>query len=179
MKGAFLTGRHIFLRPLQESDADGNYPEWFNDQEVCKYNRHGRFPNTQEKTLEYTRTVDKSQDNLALAIIEKTNNKHIGNVALSKINLIDRNAELSIIIGEKEYWRKGYGKEACSLMINHAFNVLNLHRIASGTHEENIGFKKLAASLGMKEEGKYHENIFKNGKYSNTVWFYILNPNHK
>ena len=178
-KDIFLVGEKIYLRPLNKKDSEGNYPNWLNNPEVCKYNRHARFPNTYEKTLDYIEFVSKSPKELVLAIIEKSTSRHIGNVTLSNINFIDRNAELSIIIGEKDCWGKGYGKEACKLMINHAFTTLNLHRIFSGTHEDNIGFRKLAESVGMKEEGKYIENIFKNGKYSNTVWYGILNLNHK
>jgi len=177
-KNEFLVGEKIYLRPLNKKDAEGNYPNWFNNPEVCKYNRHARFPNTYEKALDYIEFISKNSNELVLAIIETSTSRHIGNVALLNIDLIDRNAELSIIIGEKDCWGKSYGKEACKLIINHAFNVLNLHRVFSGTHEDNIGFRKLAESVGMAEEGKYIENVFKNGKYSNTVWYGILNPNH-
>ena len=179
MKETMLMGERIYLRPLKEEDAKGNYPDWFNDSEVCKYNRHGRFPNTKEKTLNYIKTVNTSQDTIVLAIVDKKIEKHIGNISLQRINLLDRNAELSIVIGEKDYWNKGYGKEACKLLISHGFKALDLHRIYSGTHEENAGFINLAISLGMKEEGRFTQDIFKNGKYSDTIWFSIVNPEDK
>lgn len=179
MKEAFFVGEKVYLRPLNELDAEGNYPCWFNDPEVCKYNRHARFPNTKEKTLEYIKSIKDSLTELVLAIVDKKDNKHVGNVSLSRINYIDSNAELSIIIGEKDYWKGGRGKESCGFMINYGFNTLNLHRIYSGTHEDNSGFRKLAESLGMKEEGRFTEDLFKNGKYSNTIWYYILNADNK
>ena len=123
MKNAFLIGEKIYLRALNESDADGNYPIWFNDPEVCKYNRHARYPNTKEKTLAYIKHVKSSLNKIVLAIAEKKDDKHIGNVALSRVDYIDRNAELSIILGEKEFWKSGFGKEACGLMIDYAFKI--------------------------------------------------------
>jgi len=178
-KEAFLIGSKIYLRPLKESDAEGDYPYWFNDSEVCKYNHYARFPNTYEKTLDYIKSIKNSREILVFAIIENGTNTHVGNVSLSKIDFIDRNAELSIIIGEKNSWGKGYGKEACKLLIEYGFNVLNLHRIYAGTSEDNLGFRKLAEAIGMKEEGKYLECIFKNGKYLTAISYSILNPNHK
>jgi ribosomal-protein-alanine N-acetyltransferase len=31
------------VRPFDETDLDGAYPSWFEDQDVCRYNSHGKF----------------------------------------------------------------------------------------------------------------------------------------
>jgi ribosomal-protein-alanine N-acetyltransferase len=41
-----------YVRGIQERDLDGAYPLWFEDQEVCKFNSHGKFP----KSLDYFRS---------------------------------------------------------------------------------------------------------------------------
>ena len=58
--------------------------------------------------------IERSFDNLKiiLAIVERETLKHIGNISLQKIDLIFRTAEFAIIIGERNIWKKGYGKEA-------------------------------------------------------------------
>ena len=33
----------IYVRPFVESDITERYLEWYYDQEVCKYNSHGKF----------------------------------------------------------------------------------------------------------------------------------------
>ncbi len=178
-RGIFLDGKHIYLRPISIEDLDGNYINWLNDPVVCRYNRHARFPSTKEAIRQYLEKISHSTTDIVLAIAEKNTHKHIGNVSLSRINWVDRNAELSIIIGEKEVWKKGYGTEACRLMIAYAFETLNLHRIYAGTHEDNIGFQKIAKNLEMKIEGRSIENVYKDAKYADTIWFYALNPNHQ
>jgi ribosomal-protein-alanine N-acetyltransferase len=40
MKNPFLVGENIYLRPLDLNDLRGNYINWLNDSEVCKYNSH-------------------------------------------------------------------------------------------------------------------------------------------
>ena len=174
-KDAFLDGKRIYLRPLRKEDAEGNYPHWFNDPEICKYNGHFRIPNTKEKALEYIEASFKNPNLLVFAIVEKDSGKHVGNVSLSKINWIDRNADIDIIIGEKECWGKGYAKEVWKMLIEYAFNVLNLHRVYCGTHEENIGMQKVAQAVGMFEEGKLKEVLYKNGKYNDILLYGIIN----
>ena len=170
----FLIGKKVYLRGLEEKDIEGNYFQWFNDAEVCKYNNHHRLPNNRSRMLSYINEVCTSKSNLVLAIISKSEDLHIGNIALQNIDWINRNAEFAIIIGEKKYWGKGYAKEAGQLIINHGFAELGLVRIYCGTCEDNKAMERLALSLGMKEEGRSRKALFKNNKYRDTINFGIL-----
>ena len=171
---SFLKSEKVILRPLTETDTNGNYPNWFNDADVCKGNSHHVYPYTKEQALNYIRSLSSNKNMLVLAIIEKSSNSHIGNVSLQDINFINRCAELAIIIGEKSFWGKGIGREAVQLLMEHGFNSLNLNRIWSGTLETNIGFQKLALSMGMKHEGTRRKAIFKNGAYLDVFEYGIL-----
>lgn len=171
----FLIGKNIYLRSLSEVDVQGNYQNWLNDKEIIQYNSHGRFPMTVSKLLLYVKEMTNSTNNLILAIIEKKTQTHIGNISLQSINWIDRNAEIAFLLGEKNYWGKGVMFEAGELLIEHSFKTLNLHRIYCGTSELNIGMQKLALKLGMNEEGRRKESLFKNGIYVDIVEYGILN----
>ncbi len=171
---AFLTGPNIYLRPLEENDVNGNYPNWLNNNEICTGNSHHTFPNTKKATLEYIASVSNSKEVIVLAIIENITNRHIGNISLQNINLIYRSAEFSIIIGDKKYWGKGYGEEAARLLMKHGFDSLNLHRIYCGTFENNKGMQKLAEKLHMKLVGKQRQAAYKNGKYIDIFLYDVL-----
>lgn len=171
----FLKGETIYLRSLLESDVEDHYIKWLNDQEVVKFNSHGRFPFTREKLLEYVRLVKHSNEMLVLAIIDIKSEKHIGNISLQSINWIDRNAEIAFILGEKDFWSKGIMYEAGKMLLTHAFAVLNLHRLYCGTSSENISMQKLAIKLGMNKEGERIDAIFKNGKYYSIYEYGIIN----
>lgn len=170
----FYQTERLGLRYIGELDCDGNYESWFNDIEVCKYNSHHKFPKSKQEIKDYIREVNHSNNFLVLAIIDKKNNKHIGNISLQEINYIDRNAELAFIIGEKEYWKKGYATEAAKLIIKHAFIELNLHRLYLGTADNNLGMLKLAEKLGFKREGLRKEALFKNGTYHDIIEYGII-----
>lgn len=174
MKQPFLKGKLIYLRGIRKYDLRGNYLNWFNDQDVCRHNSHGRYPMNKAKLEEYYKRVNKSGSDLVLAIITKKGNVHIGNVSLQNIDWVSRSAEFAIIIGEKGFWGKGIGREAADLIIKHGFSSLNMHRIYCGTQEDNVAMQRLAVYLGMKKEGLRREAIFKNNKFRDIIEYGIL-----
>lgn len=174
LKLTFLTGERITLRPLIEADADGPYVSWFNDAAVCQGNSHHIYPYHREQALTYIRQTAQGRDTLVLAVVLRADGRHIGNIALQSIHPVNRTAELSIVLGDKSAWGKGYGLEAAQLLVAHGFLALNLHRIGCGTFHENIAMQKLAHSLGMKEEGRRRQGAFKDGRYLDIVEFGLL-----
>ena len=93
---------------------------------------------------------------------------------MQNINLLDRSAQLTIILGDKEEWGNGYGREAWTLLMEHGFKALNLHRIYCGTFSTNIGMQKLAESVGMKKEGTRKEAHYKNGRFCDLIEYGII-----
>lgn len=170
----FLGGRRIVLRQLVEADADGPYPAWFNDAEVCAGNSHHVFPYSRIDALEYIRSAATRRDALVLAIEDSTSRAHIGNVSLQGIHPIHRTADLAIVIGDRSAWGTGVGREACELLVDHGFSSLGLHRVACATFEDNHGMRALARSLGMVEEGRRRAAAFKRGMHLDVIEFGIL-----
>lgn len=169
-----IEGDRLYLRPLELSDADGRYPSWLNDLEVCRYNSHGDTLYTVEMAREYISHTLNNPSIKAFAICSKENDTHIGNIALQQISAKNRSAEFAILIGESSMFATGIGFEASQLLIRYGFTALQLHRIHCGTHAENIGMQRLALKLGMKQEGKRRDAIFKNGKFADIVEYGIL-----
>lgn len=174
----FLTGQNIDLRTLCMEDVEGDYPTWFNDEEINIYNEHHIFPYTKENASKYIKDCANCNNKLVLAIEHKQEHKHIGNVSLQNIHFINRSAEFAIIIGNKDFHGKGYGKEAGNLILKHGFISLNLNRIYCGTSVYNIAMQKLALYLGMKEEGRRRQAIYKDGKYVDVLDYAVLKDDY-
>jgi len=165
-------GDNYFVRSFQESDLGGAYPTWFEDQEVCKYNSHGKFFKTREYYYEFYKSLN-HEDHLVWAICNDEHG-HIGNISLQNISQINRNAEFAIILGNKRHWGRGVGKLAGEMLISHGFNNLNLERIYCGTAETNEGMCKLAVALGMREEGRRRSHLYLSGKWVDMIEYGIL-----
>jgi ribosomal-protein-alanine N-acetyltransferase len=161
-----------YVRGLCEADIEGPYPSWFEDQEVCAFNSHGKFVRTKEYFRQFVRTLD-GQSQIVWAICHISDG-HIGNVALQNISLINRNAEFAIILGDCRHWGKGVGELASKAIIEHGFKKLNLHRIYCGTAATNTAMRKLAAALGIQQEGIRPQHLFLDGEWVDVVEYGML-----
>lgn len=164
----------IGVKPLDELELQGNYPNWFSDLEVCRFNRHSVYPMRFREVEHFVGGLAADRSQIVWAVYALDNNLHIGNVSLQHINLLDRTADIAFIFGEKSHWGKGYGFSAAKLLIEHGFSKLNLNRIACGTAAENSAMRKLALKLGMRQEGCRRQGIFLNGHYVDIIEYGLL-----
>jgi RimJ/RimL family protein N-acetyltransferase len=86
----------------------------------------------------------------------------------------DRKAGLGIIIGEKEYWSKGYGSDAIVTLLRFAFHEMNLHRVQLSVHDGNDRAKACYRKCGFVEEGRLRQDRFARGRYIDTLIMGVL-----
>jgi ribosomal-protein-alanine N-acetyltransferase len=166
--------KYYFVRPLAESDLDGAYPSWFEDQDVCRYNSHGKFCKTKAYFEDYLNELN-CEDRVVWAVCH-IEDGHIGNISLQQISLINRTAEFAIVLGDKRHWGKGVGLSAGKKLLEHGFNKLNLERIYCGTAATNEAMKKLAVAMGMALEGTRRLHLFLEGSRVDMLEYGILRP---
>ena len=138
----FIKGETIYLRPVEESDAE-RCIEWLNDQETTIFMEHGIYPQKLDNEIEYIKNAE-----CMLAIISRETDEHIGNIEL-KVNR--HTATISILIGKER--GNGHGTEAVKLLVDHAFNRIDLHCIKAGTNSLNMACQKVFIKNGFKEYG--------------------------
>jgi len=174
MKNPYILGNKTYLRALEKSDLTGNLYQWANDLNVTYYMFMGTYPNTIERIWEEYEPLLKSKNDVVMAVIDRHNDTHIGNVGLYSINWISRSAEFRIVIGEKRYWSKGYGTEATRLTLIYGFDKLNLNKIWLGVNEQNLGAVRAYEKSGFSHEGVLRQEIYRNGWYYNALRMSIL-----
>jgi [ribosomal protein S5]-alanine N-acetyltransferase len=166
---AYAVSRHIYFRYLTEEDAIGDWHLWFNSPEVTENLIGQSWYNTPESQLQYLDYLRNSKDRLALAIIDRETEKHIGIASLSKVDMLNRKAESAIVIGPTEFRDGSHALEALALITEIGLVRLNLNKIyATGmeTHERGLSLNRL---LGWTESGRFREHGFVNGKYLDAV----------
>ena len=171
----FIKGKNINLICLNDDIAlSSNWHNWFNDELTTKGMQKHYFPNTANQQLKFFQT--NIQDNitkLQLGIVYKVDNKLIGMISLNNIDFINKTCEIAGLIGESEYRNFENYVEASRLIIIHAFDTLNMHRIYGGTISKEL--KELhCRMLGFTFEGTQKESIFKDGKYHDTYMIGLL-----
>ena len=119
-------------------------------------------------------TVDMdNQSCIQLGIRKINDDKLLGVISLNEIDLINRKAEISAVIGEPEGKDMLTITEAWRLIFWHGFNVLNLNRIYGGSISKTV-VDLMCRVAACKHEGVKEEDAFKNGKYVDVYTYGVL-----
>lgn len=165
----YLEGKNVALRLLDENDINGGYLSWLNDREVTRFTETGIFPTSITELKGYYKRISGSRNDVMFAIIIRENNVHIGNIKLGGINWIHRHADLGIMIGEKKYWGKGFGEEACNLLLGYAFKTLNLNKVILGVYGNHEAGMRTYQKAHFAIEGRIRDYYNFNGKFVDKV----------
>jgi RimJ/RimL family protein N-acetyltransferase len=84
-------------------------------------------------------------------------------------------AEIGIVIGEKDFWNKGFGTEAMRLMVDYGFSTLNLNRIHLHVYETNPRGIHCYEKVGFQQEGRLRQAHYLEGRYIDILAMSILN----
>tara|TARA_B100000989_G_scaffold266683_1_gene220336 strand:+ start:335 stop:850 length:516 start_codon:yes stop_codon:yes gene_type:complete len=148
------------IKELKTSDVSKKYVSWLNNKNINKYIEARFTKHTIKSQKKYILALNKSKNDIIFGIFTKQN-IHIGNVKIGPINFIHKFTEISYLIGDKKYQRKGYSFEAISLIENYIFNKLKIKKITAGVYSNNFASIKLLKKLGFKKEGvKISQCIF-------------------
>ena len=172
----FLLGERIYLREVRLSDVNDTYYRWMNNPEITQFLESRFYPNTIETLQGYVKNFLGNKDNIFLAIVLKENHKHIGNIKIGPIIWFHRLADIGVMLGEKDCWGKGYASEAISLLAEHAFSTLNLHKLTAGCYEPNQGSLETFQKAGFETEGVRKKHCFSNGNYVDAILLGRINP---
>ncbi|MCC3670629.1 GNAT family N-acetyltransferase [Terrisporobacter mayombei] len=162
----------VILRALNKIDK-GKILEWVNDPEIRELTG-GIYPVSEiehEKWFE-NRVLDPVNKIFAIQPIDSSN--IIGIIGMKNVDFINRNAEIYIYIGDKQYWGNGYGSESVGKLVEFCFNELNMHRVYLQVFEYNERAIASYRKIGFETEGMMRESLYKNGKYHNKILMSII-----
>ncbi|MFC2023928.1 GNAT family N-acetyltransferase [Chloroflexota bacterium] len=168
-----LVGEKCYLSPCTSQNAE-QWTVWDNDLEVAiPLGDEAYTIYSLEKMREITREVMIQQSHL-FSIVDAATDTLIGRCLLFDIDAVNRKAMLGLVIGEKEYWNRGYGKEATRLLLDYGFNLLNLNNIMLGTFSFNVRALDCFRGAGFKEIGRRRQARIIAGRSYDLVLLDIL-----
>ena len=173
----FLVGRRVFLRPFSEDDLS-YVQKWSNDSKIRRLT--GEIaPMSRQEAEEFYKHLRADKDRVWFAVVLKRGNRVIGEVGLLRMFRPWRCTDMSIIIGEKNTWGKGYGTEAGRLLLKYAFERLKFHRVSIGVVGFNDRAIRFWKSLGFKKEGVQKDGYYCDNEFSDFVMMSILEDQFK
>ncbi|MGH7724754.1 MAG: GNAT family N-acetyltransferase [Candidatus Eiseniibacteriota bacterium] len=168
-----ITGRKVRLRSLREDDLKNAFAT-MNNSAVTRYLRFMRPWSVVEEKAWIERAMKNDDPTLVNLAIETTDGEYVGATGLMQIDPRNRDAELGIVIGRPEDWGRGLGTEATLLLLRHAFEELNLHRVHLRVFDYNERARKSYKKLGFEEEGRLREAHYRHGAWHDVVIMGIL-----
>ena len=155
-----IIGSKVILRGKKLADAPDDYA-WQTDPELAHLDAvplpTTTFP---EYLSDYTSQLRYPPSTRNQFAIDTPNGKHIGNCVYYGINKTKSEAELGIMIGNRNCWDKGYGTDAVTTLVSHIFHRTNLKRIWLETLDSNLRAQKCFRKCGFTPYGHQAKDGF-------------------
>ena len=152
----------IMLKILQPSDVTPRYVSWLSDSLVTRYSDNQYRDPSLSSQKEYVQLCVENPSIMLWGIFSE--NLHIGNVVLDNLNFRHSRAEITYLIGDRNFWGKGIASYAVRHVINYADKVLGLHKLIAGVAEPNIASIRVLIKCGFIQESRRESHLV----YNNT-----------
>lgn len=170
-------GEKIILREFSKENLhDPRYFQWLRDLDVVMplYRMEYMLPMNFSVVEQYVENLFSSGQDAFFAIYHRSSNMFIGTFRVGHINWRSGIADLGIMIGDKEFWGQGLGKEVLSLGIQYAFDALSLRKLTGGTPASNVAMRRCFEKAGFKQEGLKRQELLMAGRYDDHVLYGLL-----
>ncbi len=173
-----LYGHNLRLRAAEQTDIP-IFLRWINDPEVVENLEVSAPMGTVEEESWFEAMKARPLVEHALVIEVHPEGCEdewvvIGNTSFFPINQQARSVEIGLMIGEKDYWNKGYGAETLRVMCRYGFDTLNLNRIWLRVNETNPRARHSYEKVGFVHEGTLRQASYKHGRYIDVHVMSIL-----
>ena len=160
------------LRIFQEDDLTQSYVDWFSNEEVVRFSDNQYRKLTFSTQLLYIRDCLNNLDVDLYGIFD--DNLHIGVIEIRGLKSPHKLSEISYVVGNINYWRRGVGHFAVSNLVKIARDKYKLHKLHAGVADKNIGSIKVLKKNGFVLEGTRLKHLIYNRKFYNQLDFGLI-----
>ncbi len=148
-----IIGSKVRLRDKRLADAVDDYT-WRTDLELAQLDATPQLTITfPQYLLGYARGLRYPASGRREFAIETLDGEHIGNCSYYDISETKGEAELGIMIGNRNYWDKGCGADTVATLVSYIFRQTNLKRIYLKTLDTNSRAQKCFGKCGFYSYG--------------------------
>ena len=170
MKNPYAIGKTIYLRAPSADDVEGNWYQWFSDPETTQFLGDRFWPNTIESQKAFFESINSNRERLVLCICSIETDEHVGICNLSFINWVHRHADVALVIGDKRSRNGPVAVETMTLLLDIAFNRLNLLNLRTSHISTNPHTPLLEKIFGFREVGRFKKFSYFRGEYVDSVF---------
>lgn len=174
-----LEAKRLRLRWLREEDADDIF-QIYSDEKAMRYWSTPPMQGLHEaKELLVKAQEDyKNGSALTFGLECKETLRILGTCSLFSFQHTSRRAEIGYILGH-QYWGQGFMQEALKAVIDHAFSILELHRLEADIDPRNEASRKSLLRFGFSKEGLLRERWIVGGEVNDSELYGLLQSEWK
>lgn len=170
-----LQGQHVYLRALEPEDLEFVYL-LENDESVWEISQtqtpYSRFLIRQY--LDNAQQTIYEAKQLRLAICKNDSFQAIGLIDLFDYDPKNKRAGVGILIQHPENRQNGFGRQALQLLIQYAFEHLELHQLYANISTTNEASIALFTTFGFDCVGIKRDWNFNQGNYSDEALYQLI-----
>ncbi len=171
-----LTGELVTLRPIEREDV-ALLHAW--DQDPLSWPENSPKPYTPRSLADTLAAYDAKEkgllraDDRTVPLAVTVAGELVGSVSLWGIDAFNRRAHLGITLGA-EHRGKGYGTDACRVIVRHAFVDRGLHRVQLEVLASNTAALRAYQKAGFVREGVLREAGWVRGALVDEIVMSVL-----
>ncbi|MBN1314870.1 MAG: GNAT family N-acetyltransferase, partial [Anaerolineales bacterium] len=148
---------------------------WSHDSEFHRlFDADPAIPQTAGALAKQLEENQKNESDFSFLIRSLDDDRPIGVAELDGIEWTNGNSYLSIGLGDRNYWNRGFGSDATRVLLQFAFYELNLHRVSLTVFANNQRAIHVYRKLGFIHEGCAREFLARDGKRWDMLFMGIL-----
>lgn len=169
-----LTAPRLTLRRLESDDAE-NLHGIFSDAQTMRFWNQAPLRNPDDVSifLEASQRDYECGHLYQWGVVLTSNDRIIGLCNLSQVRRTQQRAEVGLVLARAQ-WGHGYGLEALTALLDHAFDELRLRRIEADVDPRNLHYLRTLETLGFKAEGYLRQRWLVDGQTQDSVLLGLL-----
>lgn len=100
---------------------------------------------------------------------EQGSGRPIGRIGYVDLDRRNRHTEIALMIGEPEFWGRGFGSDALLAFLGYLFHELNMHKVWLRVEAFNERAQRAYRKCGFQDDGRYREHTFLGGRYYDSL----------
>lgn len=142
------------------------------DTESHRYEDAIGFPLSREAERESLHNLAKrvGKNDFLFCLIEDQQGQVVGYI--NSFDCVRRNGTFKDAIAIKQpFWRKGYGREAVTILLRYFFRELRYQKCTAVVYSFNEPSIRFHEALGFRFEGRLRNMLYTNGEYFDEIYF--------
>lgn len=152
---AIIYGEKIFLRRFEDRMSDAEIARlyaWSRDEDLLRQSGGMKTELSEQEFREHVRgeRLYGPTNRRMFLLFARETMQLIGRIGIFAIDWNRRDAEMGVVIGEREFQNRGYGRDATRALLHHLFTTSSLNEIYLYTFAENVRAQRAFAAVGFR-----------------------------